>query len=96
LKKEKEDADKFKHRDLGNMVRNPSPNNNWKVVGQKYKNHFKREVMASTPAFNETGLITCNKWHIQGFCYKKCERKASNKAFSSATHKASYDKWVKE
>jgi len=78
------------------MVRNPSPINDWKVVGQKYKKHFTKEVMASTPAFNETGLINCNKWYIQGFCYEKCERKASHKTFSSATHKASYDKWVKE
>jgi len=96
LKKEKEDSNKFKHRDLDNMVRNPNPSNDWKVVGAKYKKHFTKEVTASTPAFNETGLITCNKWHIQGFCYEKCERKASHKAFSSATHKATYDKWVKE
>jgi hypothetical protein len=50
--------------------------------------------MANTPTFNETGLITCNKWHAQGFCYEKFEQKATHKPFTSASHKSAYDKWV--
>jgi hypothetical protein len=94
--KDKDEKDKSNFRDLGNMVKNQNQVQDWKVTGAKYKKVFTKETMASTPAFNETGLITCNKWHVQGFCYEKCERKASHKPFSSATHKAAYDKWVKE
>jgi len=93
---DKDERDKSNFRDLGGMVKNQNQVQEWKVLGSKYKKIFNKELMASTPAFNETGLITCNKWHVQGFCYEKCERKASHKPFSSATHKAAYDKWVKE
>jgi len=78
------------------MVRNPAQVQEWKVVGNKYKTYFTKEMMATTPPFNDTGVITCNKWHLQGFCYEKCKRKASHKAFASATHKAVYDKWIKD
>ncbi len=53
-----------------------------------------KNVMANTPTFNETGLITCNKWHAQGFCYEKFEQKATHKPFTSASHKSAYDKRV--
>jgi len=96
LEKEKEEKDKAHYKDLGNMVKNQQQVNEWKVLGGKYKKVFTKEVMASTPAFNEAGLITCNKWHIQGFCFEKCDRRASHKPFASASHKAAYDKWVKE
>jgi hypothetical protein len=96
VEKDKDEKDKSNYKDLGNMVKNQNPVNDWKVVGSKYKKVFTKEIMAQTPAFNEQGLITCNKWHVQGFCYEKCDRKASHKPFTSATHRAAYDKWVKE
>jgi hypothetical protein len=96
LAKEKEEKDKSNFRDLGNMVKNPNQVNEWKVLGSKYRKTFTKEVMASTPAFNETGITTFNKWHIQGFCFEKCDQKATHKAFTSITHKTTYDKWVKE
>jgi len=96
IEKEKEEKDKGHYKDLGNMVKNQQQVNEWKVLGGKYKKVFTKEVMASTPAFNEAGLITCNKWHIQGFCFEKCDHRASHKPFTSATHKAAYDKWVKK
>jgi hypothetical protein len=55
--KDKEDKEKHHYRDLGNMVKNPHPVNEWKVVGSKYKKTFPKEVMATTPAFNESELI---------------------------------------
>jgi len=94
--KDKDDKDKSKYRDLGNMVRNQAQVPDWKIVGQKYKAHFTKEVMSTTPPFNDSGTITCNKWHLQGFCYEKCERKSTHKPFSSASHKTAYDKWVKD
>lgn len=48
-----------------------------------------------TPPFNDTGLITCNKWHIRGFCYEKCDRRGSHKKFESISHKTAFDSWVK-
>jgi hypothetical protein len=82
--------------DLGNMVRNGSPVADWKIQGQKYKQIFTPAVTATTPHFNASGLVTCNKWHCQGFCYEKCERKASHENFESAVHKSAFDKRVKE
>jgi len=96
LLKEKEEKDKFQIKDLGNMVKNPNPVAEWKVEGEKYKKTFTKDVMTTVPAFNKTGLVTCNKWHVQGYCFKKCERKATHKPFVSATHRSAYDKWVKE
>jgi hypothetical protein len=89
LLKEKEEKGKFQIKDLGNMVKNPKPVAEWKVEGEKYKKTF-------TKAFNKTGLVTCNKWHVQGYFFEKCERKATHKPFVSATHRSAYDKWVKE
>jgi hypothetical protein len=54
-------------------VKDQNPVNEWKVVGTKNKKTFTKDVMANTPAFNETGLMTCNKWHVQGLYYKKCK-----------------------
>jgi hypothetical protein len=51
--------------------------------------------MADTPPFNDSGLITCNKWHVQRFCDEKCDRKKSHKKFDSASQKNAYDTWVK-
>jgi hypothetical protein len=96
LLKEKEERDKFQIKDLGNLVKNPNPVAEWKVEGKKYKKTFTKDVMTNTPAFNETGLVTCNKWHVQDYCFEKCERKATHKPFVSATHRSAYDKWVKE
>jgi hypothetical protein len=84
------------YRDLGAMVRNGSQQIEWKVTGPKYRQIFTPAVIASTPPFNATGLVTCNKWHVQGFCYEKCDRKASHKNFDSASHKSVFDKWIKE
>ncbi len=64
LVKKKDDKDKSNFRVLGNMVKNLNQVNQLKIIGSKYKKMFTKEVMASTPAFNETGLITCNKWHV--------------------------------
>jgi hypothetical protein len=96
LAKEKEEKDKSNYKNLGNMVKKLNQVNGWKVVGSKYKKIFTKEAVASTPAFNESGVTTCNKWHVQGFCFEKCVRKATHKAFLSAPHKAANDKWVKE
>jgi hypothetical protein len=96
LAKEKEERDKSNYNDLGNMVKNLNQVNDWKIIGSKYKKIFTKEAMTSTPALNKSGVTTYNKWHIQSFCFEKCERKATHKAFLSAPHKAAYDKWVKE
>jgi len=82
--------------DLGNMVKNGSPNTDQKIQGQKYKQFFTPVMTQTTPHFNATGLVTCNKWHCQGFCYEKCERKVSHKNFDSAVHRSAFDKWAKE
>ena len=47
------------------MVKNQSQVSEWKIIGSKYKKFLTKDIMASTPAFNESGLITCNKWHLQ-------------------------------
>jgi len=68
----------------------------WKGEGRKNKKTFTKEVMLNTPAFKGTGLVTCNKWHVQGYCFEKCNRKATHKPFVPAPHMSVYDKWVKE
>jgi hypothetical protein len=95
LKSQKK-QEKQQFKDLGSMIRNPDPVPEWKIAGPKYKQLVTKEVIASTPPFNATGMTACNKWHIQGFCYEKCDRAATHKLFVSATHKMAYDKWVKE
>jgi hypothetical protein len=94
--KDIKDFDKNKNfRDLGEMVKNQHPVQDWILPGGKYKALFNREVNATTPAFNDSGLVTCNKWHIRGFCYERCDRKNSHKKFELSTHKTAYDTWVK-
>jgi hypothetical protein len=95
-KSKDKDKDKNIYRDLGNMVKNPNAVQDWILTGVKYKAIFSKDVIANTPAFNDSGLITCNKWHARGFCYEKCDRKGSHKKFESAPHKTAYDKWVKD
>jgi hypothetical protein len=78
------------------MVRNNTQNTDWKLPGVKYRQIFTPDVNATTPHFNAMGLVTGNKWHVQGFCYEKCNRKASHKNFDSATYKSAFDKWFNE
>jgi hypothetical protein len=89
----KDDKDRFK--DLGEMVKNTQAVQDWILPGGKYKSLFTKDVISTTPPFNDSGLITCNKWHVRGFCYEKCDRKNSHKKFKSNSHKATYDTWIK-
>jgi hypothetical protein len=91
--KDVEDKDKFK--DLGEMVKNVHAVQDWIISRQKYKKILTRDVIGSTPPLNDSGLVRCNKWHMRGICYEKCERRGSHKKFESATHKSAYDTWVK-
>jgi len=59
-----------KFKDLGDMVKNGQAVQDWILPGAKYKAIFTKEVIGSTPPFNDSGLITCNKWHVRGFCYE--------------------------
>jgi len=52
------------------MVKNGQAVQDWILPGAKYKAIFTKEVIGSTPPFNDSGLITCNKWHVRGFCYE--------------------------
>jgi hypothetical protein len=101
-KKAKLDKDKDKDKehpggskDLGSLIRNPNPNKDW-ICSRNYRLIFHKGVNRNTPSFNESGLTTCNKWHVQGHCFEKCECKASHKDFSNDTLKNAYGKWVKE
>ena len=94
--KEFKDPNKDKpFHDLGEMVKNQQAVQNWLIPGGKYRALFTKDVIATTPPFNESGVILCNKWHVQGFCYEKCDRKVSHKKFESAPHKSAYDAWIK-
>jgi hypothetical protein len=94
--KDQKEFDKNKNfRDLGAMVKNQQAVQDWLLTGGKYKALFTKEVIAMTPTFNDSGLITCNKWHVRGFCYERCDQRNSHKKFESTTHKAVYDTWVK-
>jgi hypothetical protein len=95
-KRSRENEDEGSNDYLGLMIRNPSPIQDWKITGFKYKQIFTKETIASTPPFNSTGMTACNKWYVLGFCYEKCDRHATHKSFDLATHKSNYDKWVKE
>jgi len=77
------------------MVKNTQAVQDWILPGNRYKALFTREVINATPSFNDSGLTTCNKWHVRGFCYEKCERKGSHKKFESVTHRTAYDAWIK-
>ena len=88
-------VDKKRFRDIGDIVKIPQVNQDWILPGSKYKTLLTRVVMADTPPFNDSGLITCNKGHVQRFCDEKCDRKKSHKKFDSASQKNAYDTWVK-
>jgi hypothetical protein len=90
---QKEEKDKFPYKDLGIMIRNTTQILDWKIPGFKYKQNLTKDIIATTPCFYSTGMTACNKWHIQGFCYEKCDHHATHKPFKSASHKSSYDKW---
>jgi hypothetical protein len=95
-KNKDKDKDKYQYRDLGTIVKNPNAVQEWILTGVKYKEIFSKDVISTTPPFNDSGLITCNKWHVRGFCYERCDRKNSHKKFDSTHHKATYDKWIRE
>jgi hypothetical protein len=96
VKKTKDAKDgKEKFKDLGEMVKNTQAVQDWILPGGKYKSLFTKDVISTTPPFNDSGLITCNKWHVHGFCYEKCDRKNLHKKFESNSHKAAYDTWIK-
>jgi len=42
------------------------------------------------------GDITCNKWHLQGHCFEKCEQKSAQRNFTDDSLKQAYAKWAKE
>jgi hypothetical protein len=62
-----------KHKALGEMIIYPKWNMDWNCKG-KYHKIFRGKVISETPPFNNTGLITCNKWHIQGWRFKECTK----------------------
>ena len=80
---------------LGAVVRNSNFNNTWDCR-QGYRRTFTREVIATTPPFNDAGTIVCNKWHTQGRCFEKCERRSTHRPFTDDTLKKNYAAWVKE
>jgi hypothetical protein len=57
-KDKNKDKDKTPYRDLGTMVKNPQAVQDWIITGIQYKSIFTKEVIASTPAFNDSGLVT--------------------------------------
>ena len=48
------------------------------LVTRNYHKIFHKEVNKSTPPFNSAGDIMCNKWHLQGYCFEKCECKSTH------------------
>jgi hypothetical protein len=82
-------------KDLGSVVKNQDFVSAWDCKAV-YRQLFTGKVIRTTPAFNASGVITCNKWHAQGHCFDKCERKASHKSFQDETHKQAYAKWIKK
>ncbi len=93
--KDIKDPNKDKFRDLGDMVKNQQAVQEWLIPGGKYKSLFTKEVISTTPPFNESGVITCNKWHARGFCYERCDRRVSHKKFELPVHRSAYDTWIK-
>ena len=84
-----------KEKDLGSVVKNQDFVSAWDCKAV-YKQLFTAKVIRTTPAFNASGLITCNKWHAQGHCFDKCDRKNSHKNFPDEAHKQAYAKWIKK
>jgi hypothetical protein len=82
MKNKDKDKSKFQYRDLGTVVKNPHEVPDWILTGIKYKEIFTKDVISKTPLFNNSGLIMCNKWHAQGFCYEWFDRRSPLKKFS--------------
>jgi hypothetical protein len=82
-------------KDLGSVVKNQDFVSAWDCKAV-YRQLFTGKVIKSTPAFNSSGVVTCNKWHAQGHCFEKCDRKASHKNFQDDAHKKAYAKWIKK
>jgi hypothetical protein len=82
-------------KELGSLIRNPNPNKDW-IVSKNYRLISNRDVNRQTPPFNDQGTITCNKWHVQGHCFAKCDRHITHKDFPSEALKTAYGKWIKE
>jgi hypothetical protein len=74
---------------------NTNPVKEW-LVTKNYRKKFHKGINKFTPPFNSVGDMTCNKWHVQGYCFEKCDRKATHKAFSDKALKQGYAKWAKE
>jgi hypothetical protein len=66
------------------------------IVTKNYRKIFHKGVNKNTPPFNAAGDITCNKWHLQGYCFKKCEQKGTHHSFTDDSLKQAYAKWPKE
>jgi hypothetical protein len=79
LKKERDGQ--LGDKDLGKAITNPNPVKEW-IVTKNYRKIFHKGVNRFTPAFNSTGDITCNKWHLQGYCFKKFECKNTHRSFT--------------
>jgi len=77
--KDAKDNKDNRFKDIGDMVKSNQAVQEWIMTGAKYKAIFTKEVIGTTPPFNDSGLITCNKWHVRGFCYEKCDRRGSHK-----------------
>ena len=82
-------------KDLGSIVKNQDFVSAWDCKAI-YRQLFTSKVIRTTPAFNASGVITCNKWHAQGHCFEKCDRKASHRNFQDETFKQVYAKWLKK
>jgi hypothetical protein len=59
-KNQKDEKDKFQYKDLGLMIINPAPVQDWKITGFKYKQIFTKDTTASTPHFNSSGITMKN------------------------------------
>lgn len=86
------DKDERNYRDLGEMGKNVHTVQDWIFTGAKYKEAFIKEVISSTPLFNDSGVVVRNKWFVRGFCYEKSNQHHSHKKYVSASHKSAYDK----
>lgn len=82
-------------KDLGTLIKNHNQVREWDCKAV-YKQLFTHKVIATTPAFNSSGITTCNKWHAQGHCFENCDRKETHKNFPDEAHKQAYAKWVKK
>jgi hypothetical protein len=82
-------------KDLGTLLKNSHQVREWDCKAV-YKQLFTHKIIATTPPFNSSGIITCNKWHAQGHCFENCDRKETHKNFPDEAHKQAYGKWIKK